>query len=246
MQFKRFAFAHVVSGDTDILVCLMYHHLNWRACGLKEIWMHHIGIAAPLHESVENLPDEVVRILPAIHALTGCDTTSKIGSKLQAFNAAQKSEHFHLEEFGKKQLDDEMFLSAEKFLLDCMSRNAKQTADSFDQLRYDQYHACGSTLSIDKIPCTSNSLRKQIQWAYYQCNLWIGAATRCTSQLIPIDYEYALDENGFLYPILSINQALPQKFPYPCTCSKCARETVCGCRVLSIECCEFCKCKKSC
>ena len=99
VKTENIAFTHVVSGDTDIFVCLMYHYLNWRAYGLHEIWVHHIGVATPLHESVAILPDEVVRILPAIHALTGCDTTRKIGSKLQAFNAAQKSEHFKLETF---------------------------------------------------------------------------------------------------------------------------------------------------
>ena len=246
LQIGSLTVAHVVFGDTDIMVSLMYHHLSWRTYGLREIWMHHTGNATPLHESTTNLPDEVVRVLPAIHALTGCDTTSKVGTKRQAFNAAHKSEHFHLEDFGIKPLDDEMFLSAEKFLLDNMSRNANRAADSFDQLRYDRYHARGSSLSMDKLPCTSNSLRKQIKWAYYQCNLWIGAATTHTSQLSPLEYEYALDENEFLYPILSVNQVLPQDFPQPCSCLKCARETVCGCRVLGIQCCDFCICKKNC
>ena len=120
-----------------------------------------IGAATPLHEAVVSLPKEVVHILPAIHVLTGCDTICKVGSKLQAFDAAQKSEHFKLKEFGVKDLDDDMFKSAEQFLLDTMSRNANRKVDSFDQLRYDQYHARGSTMSIDKIRCTSSTLMKQ-------------------------------------------------------------------------------------
>ena len=74
-----------------------------------------------MHESVESLPIEVVRVLPAIHALTGCDTTPKVGSKLQAFHVAHKSEHFILAEFGNGVLNDSMILSAERFLLDCLS-----------------------------------------------------------------------------------------------------------------------------
>ena len=98
--------------------------------------MHHSGSASPLHESVRCLPIEVVCILPAIHALTGCDTTAKVGTKLQAFNAAKKEEHFTLAEFGIRPLDDEMVRSAEIFLLDCMSRTATRSAESFNKLRY--------------------------------------------------------------------------------------------------------------
>ena len=43
-----------------------------------------------------------------IHALSGCDTTSKVGSKLQAFNAAYKAEHPVLVDFGVKTLDDDI------------------------------------------------------------------------------------------------------------------------------------------
>ena len=31
-----------------------------------------------------------MQFLPTIHALTGCDTTSKVGTKLQAYKAANK------------------------------------------------------------------------------------------------------------------------------------------------------------
>ena len=243
VKTEHFSFVHVVSADTDIFVCLMYHYLSWNMYGLQELWMHHNGSASPLHESVECLPNEVVRILPAIHALTGCDTTAKIGTKLQAFNAAKKEEHFKLAEFGLRPLDEEMICSAEKFLLDCMSRTATRSAETFDELRYDKYHTRSSAWTIDKLPCSSDTLRKQINWAYYQCNLWTGAASRVSSLLNPTDYQYSLDDDGFFYPNISIETEIPEDFPHPCTCGKCAREKVCNCRILKIICCEFCKCK---
>ena len=100
VRTDTFSCAHVVSGDTDILVSLMYHYLTWSSYGLQEIWMHHGGSVTPLHESVSNLSEEVTRILPAIHALSGCDPTCKIGTKLQAFKAAKKTEHHSLKDFG--------------------------------------------------------------------------------------------------------------------------------------------------
>ena len=239
---EHFSFAHVASSDTDIFVSLMYHHLNWQLYGLQEL-MHHNGSASPLHDSVGCLPMEVVRILPAIHALTGCDTTAKVGTKLQAFNAAKKQEHFKLAEFGLRSLDEEMIQSAENFLLDCMSRTATRSAETFDELRYNRYHNRSPSWTIDKIPCSSEALLKQINWAYFQCNLWTCAANRSSCSINPTNFQYTLDDDGFLTPNISIENPIPDNFPQPCTCGKCARETVCNCRVLQINCCEFCKCK---
>ena len=80
VRTEEYEYAHIASVDTDIFVCLMYYHLNWRKFSLQELWMHHNGLASPIHESVASLPEEVVNVLPAIHALSGCDTTSKIGT----------------------------------------------------------------------------------------------------------------------------------------------------------------------
>ena len=246
VQTDTFSCAHVVSGDTDILVSLMYHYLTWSSYGLQEIWMHHGGSVTPLHESVSNLFEEVTRILPAIHALSGCDTTCKIGTKLQAFKAAKKPEHHSQKDFGIRPLDEDIFNAAEHFLLDCLSRTANRTVNTIDELRYNQYHNLGSTFSIDKFPCTSRSLRVHIQWSYYQCTLWLGAATKTCSQLDPIEFGYGNDDNFFLYPKIINGPSLPLDFPTPCKCLKCAKEKVCPCRVLNIPFCEFCKCKKIC
>ena len=115
VKVDRFEAAHVMTGDTDIFVNLMYYFHDWRANGLSEIWFHHLGNITPVHQAVDNLPDTVVEILSAIHALSGCDTTSKIGTKLQAFKAAHKPEYVDLKHFGVAQLDDNMYVTAEHF-----------------------------------------------------------------------------------------------------------------------------------
>ena len=50
VRTDHFTCAHVVSGDTDILVSLMYHYLSWSKEGLQEIWMHHVGNRLSLKE----------------------------------------------------------------------------------------------------------------------------------------------------------------------------------------------------
>ena len=148
-----------------------------------------------------------------MHSLSGCDTTSKVGTKLQAFKAANKPEHEKLANFGTKKLDDDMLMSAEQFLLDSMSRKADRTFETFDELRYSQYHAKNSTVPLEKLPCTSVSLSKQIRWAYYQCNLWVSAATFASPQLDPTDYYYGLDQKGLLHPMITTEQSIPEDFP---------------------------------
>ena len=56
------------------------------------------------------------------NGISGCDTTSKIGTKLQAFRAAIKQEYTVLKDFGITPLDENMYVFVEYFLLECMSR----------------------------------------------------------------------------------------------------------------------------
>ena len=83
------------SGDTDVFVCLLYHFtVNWRDFGLQELWLiRNSGmrrVILPLHDICSALGNDLIKCLPAVHALTGCDTTSKIATKSAALNAVQK------------------------------------------------------------------------------------------------------------------------------------------------------------
>ena len=141
IKVDRFEAAHAMTDDTDIFVNLMYDFRDWRANGLSEIWFHHLGNITPVHPAVDNLPDTVVEILPAIHALSGCDTTSKIGTKLQAFKAANKPEYVDLNHFGVAQLDDDVYVIAEHFLLNCKTRAETRSDAMFDDMWYSNYHS---------------------------------------------------------------------------------------------------------
>ena len=82
----------LLSGDTDVFVCL----LSWRDLGLRELWLIcNSGmrrVILPLHDICSALGNNLIKCLPAVHALTGCDTTSKIATKSAALNAVQKLE----------------------------------------------------------------------------------------------------------------------------------------------------------
>ena len=85
----------LLSGDTDVFVCLLYHFsINWQHQGLTELWLIcNSGVKRsilPLHETCTTLSTDLLKCLPALHTLTGCDTTSKISTKLSALNTVCK------------------------------------------------------------------------------------------------------------------------------------------------------------
>ena len=49
-----------------------------------------MGVFVALHVIFDELGEDLVEMLPAVHSLTGCDTTSKIGTKSKALAVMKK------------------------------------------------------------------------------------------------------------------------------------------------------------
>ena len=77
----------ILSGDTDVMVLATYFNTDLKTNGLSELWMR-----AGVGDSIRYIPlplifkrkPELCSVLPALHILTGCYTTSKVGTKLPA------------------------------------------------------------------------------------------------------------------------------------------------------------------
>ena len=180
----------------------------------------------------------VTEVLPAIHAISGCDTTSKIVSKKMVLKAAAGHGWELLSTFGKLPLDEEMMMKAKKFLICCLSNNDEK---DFDELQFNSFHKQAFKMDWEKLPCTSKSIRKHIARSYLQCYRWFQAPFLEGNSLDPLDYGYTLSDDGdeCLVPDVRVLQKVPIDFPSPCTCLKCVKATVCPCRVKNIPC-EFC------
>ena len=79
----------ILSGYTDVMVLALYYNTDLKTNRLSELWMR-AGVGdsiryIPLHLIFERKP-ELCSVLPEIHILTGCDTTSKVETKLFALN----------------------------------------------------------------------------------------------------------------------------------------------------------------
>ena len=79
-----------------------------------------------------------------MHALTGCDTTSKISTKKAVLKTVFKGHCNKLSNFGKSPITEEM---------SCLTK--QEGVDNFDLLRYMKYHQNVHQLDLAKLPCTS-------------------------------------------------------------------------------------------
>ena len=235
----------VFSADTDVFICLLYHlSTNWRYHDLTELWVvRNSGVkrsVLPVHDICTSLDDKLVQCLPALHALTGCDSTSKISTKLSALNTIRIPENTALIlNFGCPQLTELATQMAELFLVKCLKSSAD--LETFNALRVGSFDKNSLKFDSEKTACTSSNARKHIRRSYYQVQLWIQAPHRDASQFLNAELYGWETVDGILVP--EVISAKPHGLPDPCKCGKCARKNVCPCRIAEVKCCRYCKCK---
>ena len=87
---------------------------------------------------------------------TGCYITRKLGIQLSAVKSNPENCLLH---FDNSNLDNDLFLNAEKYLLKAVESSLK--CSIFDELRYHLYWSKGK--SIAQLPLTSRSVERHIQ-----------------------------------------------------------------------------------
>ena len=123
--------------------------------GVDELWIisgkcDSINVT-PVHTVVNNMDNGDV--LPALHGLTGCDTTSNVGTKCAAFQAPMKRGYELLYSFGRPEISDLMILLAKFFLDECISKSSERS--NFDDIRLKTYHQKSFQLDLEKLPLSS-------------------------------------------------------------------------------------------
>ena len=91
----------VLSNDTDVFVLVLYYVHYFMEKGLVEIWMKY-GTGEgerliPMYILGNIIKPKLCKIILKAHILTGCDVTSKVGTKLAALNSEPE---LYLESFG--------------------------------------------------------------------------------------------------------------------------------------------------
>lgn len=93
---------------------------------VKEFWFHtgtgRLKQFLPVHDYVKRLGDDICTLLPAMHALTGCDSTSSLNGvgKKKAFSVLTKNKNIlqDLEKLGSNahSIEDETRVASLKFI----------------------------------------------------------------------------------------------------------------------------------
>lgn len=228
--------AVVLSNDTDVLVLLLHYWKMAHGHGLKELWMRaRTGKSTrylPVHILAMEIGEPLCRILPAVHCLTGCDSTSKYGTKAAALKANPEN---YLIDFGKDITRINIKL-AEEYLVQVIKPGS--SLKSLDELRYHLYHFSKKTI-ID-LPPTSHATEGHILRAFY--NTYLQLHCLDGPNLDAKQFGYIQDDE--LMKPHQYQQLLPDDFPMPCKCTTCGTKR-CPCRKDKYPCCPYCNCQAS-
>ena len=231
----------VLSNDTDVIVLLLYYIDVFHLHGLKQLWVR-AGIGdstrfIPLHTLAARMSTPLSKVLPAIHSLTGCDTTSKMGTKTAALKCDPL---IHLAEFGKSEKANPLILaSAEEYLVRVLKRAT--TCKTFTELRKEIHHHSKKSI-MQQLPPTTIALQQHLLWAHLATFQMVHLLDYSEALPNPTEFGY-IDEDGLLLPSKKLND-VPVAYTVTCASGKCARIT-CSCREEGVRCCRFCRCRKN-
>ena len=225
----------VASNDTDVVIYALSYFVSF---DIEELWVrfgtgkHTRNI--PIHLIFKELGTNISSVIIKAHILTGCDLTSKVGTKAAALKAFP--ERF-LKDFGEGNLTDATFQNAERYLVTVVKHNTK--CETFDELRYNQYITKNATLT-DLAP-TSRSIRGHIMRSYYLVRLCLNLLDPQKHTLQPTDYGW-YEHSGMLLPE-KYRCLLPERYTVTCACHK-GCHGGCGCRRKTELCTDYCSCQK--
>lgn len=146
----------VVSADTDVFILLLFYLNEFKTNNLEGLWVKaEVGDTTrfiSIHILAKKMGYGLCRVLPAIHTLTGCDYTSKIGTK---HSALMVDPEMHLMDFGMIRSNLEtVFHKAEEHLTLVLEKGTP--LKTMDQLRNYTYS------TIMKITHASKNYHQQV------------------------------------------------------------------------------------
>jgi len=127
----------ILSSDTDVFIVAMYFYHLLAANGLAELWLRG-GVGdktrfIPLHVIAVKVRQPMYEVLPATHALTCSESTSKCGTKADGIKAEPV---LYLKNFGTAYTDvQDCVQNAEKFLVQVLNRG-KHGIETMVRLRF--------------------------------------------------------------------------------------------------------------
>ena len=113
----------------------------------------------PVNMLLDQMDNSLISYLPAIHALNGCDSTSKVGRRLASLKTSMDISL--LKGFGVDELSLQMISNAENFFVSGLKST---TCSTFDEYRWEHYHNSKklTLISLSAVPQRYNSTSKEL------------------------------------------------------------------------------------
>lgn len=232
----------VVGDDTDLLILLL-HHLNEIH---YTVFLQTTSKMLNVRILKDNLEPNVIRSLLFIHAITGCDTTSRpygIG-KVMAMNKCDRlMDHASpfMDEAQTHESVKKHGQAALEILYNCKSGNS---LDFERASRFSSKVASRSAyLPPESLPPTADSATYHSYRAYHQVQAWLG------NYLDPHEWGWLLQKTqrgDYLKPVKMQNNAAPEALLklVKCGCHGMCERNTCSCRKNGLLCslaCSQCK-----
>ncbi|KAL7292083.1 hypothetical protein TKK_0014358 [Trichogramma kaykai] len=242
-NFQRGSQIIIHSIDTDVFILGIYYWKYFESQGCDGLFIKIHGpksrtLACPV--AAMYLPTHICTILPALHAFSGCDSTSKIGTKKKVLDIVCKNQKYSdaLLTLGTNNYDIEKFKILEKLYLDILGKNG-ETADDARKRIFNRN--CGIGINMSNIPCTSDAFFQHVLRAFAQTFIWIRALSPYHEFIDFTLWGYHKTEHGLLPKYLT-KKALPENVIQPCNCNKTCKTKACHCKKNGVSCVAMCGC----
>ena len=245
----------IQSDDTNVLVLLLYY----TSIGMLDSTVYmHAGHSTqytqrerfiPINTIMESLGHELCRNLPAVHALTGCDSTStlfRIGKRIVYAQLGEliKTHPIELTHFGLTENVDDDVDAARSYILPMYASNKKNSM-TLDKFRY--ILASTTDKSAAHLPPTEDSFRQHALRARYQTAVWCQSHLPNPVLCNPIGNGWRLcDDNQSLEPVFYLKDMAPVEIRdishMFCTDAACSSGKMCTCARNGLTCIDICAC----
>ena len=242
--------------DTDVLALLLYYYSMKMLPDLVYMNSSHTGKYThrarfvPIHLICPKLGDSMCQAFPAMHALTGCDSTSslhKVG-KITAFRKLQQCPHLWpvIASFGIKDLNESL-PTVQEYILSLHRKKKMESGalcSTLDDLRY--IYEITTDKPAAAFPPTEDAFYQHAKCAHYQARIWCSSHIAKPELDDPIGNGWKIGQNGSMETVLYVKDPAPIEVRdlthLYCRDELCNSPRKCHCAASGLRCTECCAC----
>ena len=243
----------VVCDDTDVFVLLMYFYLTENMTVNVSMESPCAGRTIIDIRQTALKQKHIAKYLPAVHALTGCDTVSYLFGIGKATALKALMGRHHLNVLGQLGADEDNLISeATAFIAACYGSKVEGDMNTHRYQLWKSKMANSKITSAPKLkslPPTHDAFVQHVHRAQHQVIVWKSATQSDPPDLDPIQYGWQEGENGAtLYPTTLPPDVSPapvtilQLIKCGCSTSRPCSTRRCGCVSAQMSCSMFCCC----